>query len=55
MDADRDTLEAALGKQGNAAAATTTSDAADNEASGAKASDKGVKANDAQAASQWRC
>ena len=48
VDADRDTLEAALGKQGNAA----TADAADvNEAPVAKAGDKDVESNDAQAAS----
>ena len=48
VDADRDTLEAALGKQGNVAAAV----AADvNEAAEAEASDKDVEANDAQAAS----
>ena len=49
VDADRDTLEAALGKQGKAAAATT-SEAADNEDPVAKASDKDVEPNDAQAA-----
>ena len=51
VDADRDTLEAALGKQGNAAAAATTGETADNEAAEAEASDKDVEANDAQAAS----
>lgn len=56
VDADRDTLEAALGKQSNlAAAAATTSDAADNEAADneaaeAEASGKSVETN-AQAAS----
>ena len=48
VDADRDTLEAALGKQGKAAAATT-SEEPDNEAPVAKASDKSVEANDATA------
>ena len=47
VDADRDTLEAALGKQSNAAAAAA---AGLNESAEAKASDKSVEANDAQAA-----
>lgn len=46
VDADRDTLEAALGKQGNSVAAAGL-----NEAAEAEASDKSVEANDAQAAS----
>ena len=50
VDADRDTLEAALGKQGKAAA-DTTSEAADNEDADDKASDKSVESNDEQAAS----
>lgn len=48
VDADRDTLEAALGKQGNAAAAVA---AGLIEAAEAKASGKSVESNDAQAAS----
>ena len=48
VDADRDTLEAALGKQSNAAAAAATDV---NETAESEASDKSVEANDAQAES----
>lgn len=46
VDADRDTLEAALGKQCNAAAAADANESAEAEVSG-----KSVEPNDAQAAS----